>query len=1103
MIRLLCGEAGSGKSTAILARIADCLAAGERAYLLVPEQEAVAREREALAVIPPAAQLNFEVFNFSRLANHVFRQVGGLSYRGITAGGRALVMWKTLRTLAPFLGEYGERAQNDAALPALTALMRSAVSDCKAYALTPERLEQAADALPSDSALAAKLRDLALIFGGYNAHIAQRWEDSEDDLSRLAAALDTNPCFAGAHIFVDSFTGFTAAEMAVLARLAGQAAELTVALCTDSPTSSALHFTELARTAAQLRRMAAHADLPLKVERLTENRRTDDPALAALGQTLWQMEAAELLPPSDAISLYSCASPFAEAEAAAACIARLVQGGMRYRDIVLIVRDAEQWRGILDAELERAGIPYFLSQRSDLTTKPVIKLLLAALALRTGDWRQSDLLTYLKTGYSGLARRDVDLLEDYLTRWQLHGNAIHAPQDWTMDPRGYVTAHTDAAAEQLAHLNTLRRTLIAPLLAFFAELDSAADAAACAGAVYTYLTQIDLPGQLQARIAAETAAGRDAEAAELIQLWNITLDTLDQIVAVLGDSPCTADEFAEALRMILAETDIGIIPTAADQVTSGSASMLRADSPACAILLGLNEGEFPQAIADSGFFTDSDKRALESLGLELSPSGERRAAQELFFVYRAVTAPRSHLLCFCHRADTAGKSTLPSLAMNRLCLLCGRRQPEIWEDLPMLDRLWAREPAFLYTALLGDAPEGAALRQIFSADPDYAERAAALDMPITERNCTLSRETADALFGERMQLSQSRVDCYVSCPFAYFCRYLLNLRDEQPAQIGYDSVGTYVHAVLERFFGELTVDGVLHLPDTEAELSTRLDAVVSAYLRDLFSGIPATARITHLFDRLRRLSRLLIDNLITEFRQSQFVPVLFELPIRRSQPGSPEPLVFALPDGTPVWLGGIIDRVDIWRAENGRIYLRVVDYKTGSKPFDRADIDIGYNLQLLLYLFTLCRSQSHTLRTRLGLAPDTPLVPAGMLYCTALAPDMAMPADASSEEILAQADAKLTRRGIVLDEEPVLRAMDSTLSGKYIPCQMRKTGLSSPESRANAEEFEQLYAQLDRTLRRVAGEMRTGKAHARPRRRGGSYPCENCPAQPVCRAGKK
>ena len=534
-----------------------------------------------------------------------------------------------------------------------------------------------------------------------------------------------------------------------------------------------------------------------------------------------------------------------------------------------------------------------------------------------------------------------------------------------------------------------------------------------------------------------------------------------------------------------------------------SDTMLRADSPACAILLGLNEGEFPQAIADSGFFTDSDKRALESLGLELSPSGERRAAQELFFVYRAVTAPRSHLLCFCHRADTAGKSTLPSLAMNRLCLLCGRRQPEIWEDLPMLDRLWAREPAFLYTALLGDAPEGAALRQIFSADPDYAERAAALDMPITERNCTLSRETADALFGERMQLSQSRVDCYVSCPFAYFCRYLLNLRDEQPAQIGYDSVGTYVHAVLERFFGELTVDGVLHLPDTEAELSTRLDAVVSAYLRDLFSGIPATARITHLFDRLRRLSRLLIDNLITEFRQSQFVPVLFELPIRRSQPGSPEPLVFALPDGTPVWLGGIIDRVDIWRAENGRIYLRVVDYKTGSKPFDRADIDIGYNLQLLLYLFTLCRSQSHTLRTRLGLAPDTPLVPAGMLYCTALAPDMAMPADASSEEILAQADAKLTRRGIVLDEEPVLRAMDSTLSGKYIPCQMRKTGLSSPESRANAEEFEQLYAQLDRTLRRVAGEMRTGKAHARPRRRGGSYPCENCPAQPVCRAGKK
>lgn len=162
------------------------------------------------------------------------------------------------------------------------------------------------------------------------------------------------------------------------------------------------------------------------------------------------------------------------------------------------------------------------------------------------------------------------MLEDYITRWQLQGEAIPAPNGWTMDPDGYVTEHTDRAATQLEQLNALRTALCAPLHEFFTALDQAADAASCATAVYAYLTRIDLPRQLQARAALETERGSADEAAELIQLWNILLHALDQIVIALGDSPCTAADFTEALKLILSETDIGAIPTAADQVTVGA-----------------------------------------------------------------------------------------------------------------------------------------------------------------------------------------------------------------------------------------------------------------------------------------------------------------------------------------------------------------------------------------------------------------------------------------------------------------------------------------------------------------------------------------------------
>ncbi len=1102
MIRLLFGPAGSGKSSTILCRIKALLENGGSAILLVPEQEAVARERQVLSALPPESQLRFEVFNFSRLANHVFRHCGGIGYHRITPGGRALLMWKTLRTVSPFLAEYTVGGQSDAAL---TALMRSAVSECKAYSVTPERLVQTADALAEDSPLARKLRDLALVFGAYEANLHERWDDGEDDLARAAEFLEAESLFAGAHVFIDSFTDFTAAELAVIRPLVKQAAEVTVALCADGPNDTAMQSVSIIRTSAVLRRMAAKLDVPVKFDRLTENKRTDDPVLAALGGRLWRMEESACLGDSAAVELYSCADPFAEAEAAACRIAALVREGMAYRDIVLIVRDPEAWRGILDAELERANIPYFLSRRTDIATKSVIKLLYSAFALYSAGWRTDDFLTYLKTGCTGLDRSAVDLIEDYVTRWQLHGDALCAPSGWTMDPNGYVTEHTARAEERLEELNRLRASLLAPLEFFFSALAKAEKAADTAAAIYTYLTRIRLPEQLAERAAREAAAGRRAEGAELIQVWNILLDTLDQIVSTYGDDPCGADEFFDALRLILAETDIGTIPTSADQVTVGSAAMLRADSPRCVILLGLCEGEFPATLTDRGFFSGADRRMLESLGLSLSANEEGRAAEELFYVYRAVAAPRERLICLCHRRGTDGREVLPSLAMNRIAGLMDRK-PTVWESLPPIERLWTRESAFPYTATLEGTEEGSALHEIFSTDPAYAERTAALRTPITERTCTLLPETADALFGRRMQLSQSRLDAYVGCHFAYFCRYLLRLREEKPARIGYDTVGTYVHAVLERFFTALTVDGTLRLPESERELNERLDTILEEYLRELFRGVPASARTSHLFDRLRRLSRLLIDHLLTEFRQSRFVPVLFELPIRRGAEGAPEPLIFDLPDGTPVWLGGVIDRVDLWQAENGRYYLRVVDYKTGSKEFDRADIDVGYNLQLLLYLFTLCRSRSRDFRARLGIPPEAELTPASMLYCSALAPDLTVSADRSADEILIEADAKLSRRGIVLDEEDVLRAMDSELSGRYIPCRLLKKkefALSSPESRASAKEFEELYDKLGRTIRRVAGEMRAGHAHAAPNRHGGAYPCATCPVKPVCRAAKK
>ena len=60
MLRLILGGAGSGKSYLVSEEIKKDIENGKRVYLIVPEQETVAREREMVFMLPPSAQLSFE-----------------------------------------------------------------------------------------------------------------------------------------------------------------------------------------------------------------------------------------------------------------------------------------------------------------------------------------------------------------------------------------------------------------------------------------------------------------------------------------------------------------------------------------------------------------------------------------------------------------------------------------------------------------------------------------------------------------------------------------------------------------------------------------------------------------------------------------------------------------------------------------------------------------------------------------------------------------------------------------------------------------------------------------------------------------------------------
>ena len=99
-------------------------------------------------------------------------------------------------------------------------------------------------------------------------------------------------------------------------------------------------------------------------------------------------------------------------------------------------------------------------------------------------------------------------------------------------------------------------------------------------AIYQYITQLE--------IYEKTEKSGDSDA---VQIWNSIVDALDCLTAVAGEMKTGADMMSKLFRASLTGVTVGKIPTCTDEVTIGSADLIRPDNCKCAILLGCSEGE--------------------------------------------------------------------------------------------------------------------------------------------------------------------------------------------------------------------------------------------------------------------------------------------------------------------------------------------------------------------------------------------------------------------------------------------------------------------------------------------------------------------------------
>ena len=1054
MLNLLLGRDWTANRDEIMKRIAQDVRhkKGNR-ILMVPELISHETERRLCIAAGDTSSRYAEVLSFTRLARRVADTMGSAAVECLDNGGRVVAMASAARQLSSRLKAY---AAVETKPEFLTGLI-DGVDEFKRCCITSQDLFRASQA--AEGSLAQKLEELALLMEAYDGLCCRGKRDPRDQMTWLLEHLEDGT-FGEEHVFyIDGFPDFTRQNLAIIEHLIKVSPSVTVSLNCDRLDSPLLAFEKAGSTAQQILQCAHRAGVEVQIEVIPERMIP----LSIVREKLFQGPITKGAGRNH-LHTYRAESSYQECMAAAEQVMELVSQGNRYRDITLVCTDMAVYEPLIDQIFHRFHIPVYRSGTEEILQKSVIATVLNALEAALSGFDQRNTLRYLRSSLSPLSPDSCDLVENYAIIWGIRGQKWTA--NWVNHPDGLSGVWDDDSRQLLDALNEARYLAITPLSHLQQGFRDAVDLRGQVLALYTFLEEIHLEQRLSALAREQDEAGDNRSAQILNQLWEILLSSLEQMYDVLGQTHWDAEHFSRLFRLLLSQYDVGTIPPVLDAVQMGPVTSMRCHQQKHLIVLGAEEGKLPGYTGSAGVLTDQERVTLRQMGVPLTGGAMDGIQAEFAEIYGVFCGAEESIRVYC-----SGEQ--PSFVFRRLTELAGG---EVQAENPLG---FAKADEFEAGAYLAqwDAEDAAERLSISEFYRNICRR----------RDFALGKVEPDnirKLYGTTLNLSASQIDRQAECRLSYFLKYGLRAKERKEATVDPAEFGTYVHAVLENTARCVKELGGFHKVSLEETLDIA-HRYSDEYAAQHFSQIESE-RLTYLFRRNVRELDMVVQELWLELKDALFEPNGFEVNFG-SEDGLPP---IAIPNGSMnAMLRGFVDRVDTWNT-GGSTYYRVVDYKTGRKDFDYCDIFNGVGLQMLLYLFALRDSGDEML----GQRP----VPAGVQYFPARAPYLTAEGKLTEEEAEKERKSQWKRRGLLLQDEAVLQAMEPGDEPQRMCYTVKKDGSLSGDL-ADREQLKLLQEYIFCVLAKMVEDIASGNVEPNPYTRGSSHnACAFCPYGTIC-----
>lgn len=1104
-LQFILGGSGAGKTHYVYETIIEQSRQEENTnfLILVPEQFTLQTQKDLVTMHPDKGILNIDILSFLRLAYHIFDEVGGNNRLILEDTGKSIIVKKVLMEKQKELVMFGSNVRKQGFIDE----MKSIISELLQYSIHTPELEYMQQVAKDRKLLSNKLNDIITVYRGYEDFLKDRYISAEEILDMLCEVIDESELIKDSVICLDGFTGFTPSQYNLLTHLLRNARKVYVTITLDPcQVNRVLKEHELFYLSYQtIKKLTQIAD-ENRIETLPNHfigkedevlyRFRQSPALAHLEQNIFRYRYDTFAKEQDDITITAAKNVKEEVRYAVIEIGRLLrEEGYRYKDIAIVTGDVKGYAPVIKRELELIRIPCFVDQKKDIMTNSLVEFLRAGMEVVEHNFTYEGVMRFLKCSLVTVERQECYCFENYLLASGIRGISAYQ-KEWT---RSYQTKY----AINLEQINHVREYLLRILTPFYEAIqEKQTNVKAQITALYELMVSCHCEQQLSAMAEEFKVKGTDDDmqrAKEYEQVYRIVLELFDHVVELLGNDILCFREFKDILETGLKEAKVGLIPPGVDQILVGDIERTRLKDIRALFFLGVNDGIVPKTNPGGGILSDMERQLFADNAIELSPTKRQNAYTMEFYLYLNLTKPQNRLYLSFAKVDATGKSMRTSYLIGKIQKLFPKLITINTEHIPefeskRLDKALSTDYGFEYLiAQLREYDEEKEDDLFYQLYQMYLDGDLPSRIPFDDvfegifyhnKETGLSAKVAKKLYKEMLLGSVTRLERYAACAFAHFLEYGLNLEERKEYEISIPDIGNIFHEALESFSNKLTQSEYswATLPKEE-EIAMGKESVREA-VADYGNGIlESSRRNAYLINRVERILLKTIEMLTRQLQAGEFEPKMYEKFFSHSD--------------RYLNLNGRIDRLDIFEDEN-KLYVKVIDYKSGSTSFDLLSLYYGLQLQLGVYL-------SAAMELMKEAHPDKVIEPAGVFYY-----NLDDPIVEKSNHVQEEIEKKLRMNGLVSSSRAVISLLDSGffsadgdlkagVKSNIIPVETSKDGeLTKRSSIASMEQFQKLQQYITNLMHKFSVEIMNGNVDHNPFQSKTREACDLCGFHAVC-----